>query len=222
MHDVNLKVFDFDYDLTWWSMFIDPYERVYSRYGGRDEQSLEGRLSVAGLKETMRQVLAAHQAAGKTPPSAAPPVVRPVDLFGAKGKCMHCHQVNEAFYKQEKKLDKRKPVQPRFLPLPENVGVTLDVDFGNRVHDVRPGSAAARAGVKSGDVLTEILETRIFSQGDVMWALRQAPERGQLPWQILRAGASQHLTLDLPAGWKTTDLSWRRSAQKVKKPGKDG
>src|SRR5262245_55024732 len=50
------------------------------------------------------------------------PVVRPVDLFGMKGKCMHCHQVNDNFYKREKpkatQLDKL-----RFLPLPEDVGL---------------------------------------------------------------------------------------------------
>lgn len=217
MHDVDLSVFDFDYDLTWWAMVIDAHQRVYTRLGGSDNADPASRLSTAALKHTLRLVLDEHarRAAQLLPELAPAPVVRPVDLFGMKGKCMHCHHVNENFYKRDKprahELDKL-----RFLPLPENVGLSLVRDAGNRIERVHPDSPAARAGLRPGDILHHVGQTRTLSQGDVMWALSRAPRQGTLPVACDRGGKLVETTLELPALWKQTDLSWRRSVSKLK------
>jgi membrane-associated protease RseP (regulator of RpoE activity) len=216
MHDVNLKVFDFDYDLTWWAFFINANERVYSRFGGSGDADPASRLSVAGLKHTMRLVLKEHELHRRDPPPPAAAPVRPVDLFGMKGNCMHCHQVNENFYKQERpkatQLDRL-----RFLPLPENLGLTLSVNAGNSITRVAKDSAAERTGLRPGDVLQQVGNTRTLSQGDVMYALKAAPSEGRLTVTFQRDGKPQEQALDLAAGWKQTNLSWRRSVSKLKK-----
>jgi serine protease Do len=215
MHDVDLTVFDFDYDLTWWAMVVDAHQRVYTRLGGSDNVDPASRLSSAAMKHTLRLVLDEHARRSGEPPPPPAPTVRPVDLFGIKGKCMHCHQVNENFYKRDKlrahDLDKL-----RFLPAPENVGLSLVVDQGNRIHSVHPDSAAARAGLQPGDELYRLGTTRTLSQGDVMWALSRAAPEGTVPVVYVRGGELHETMLPLAAGWKQMDLSWRRSVRKLK------
>lgn len=218
MHDVNLKVFDFDYDLTWWAFLIDANERVYSRFGGSGDADPASRLSVAGLKYTMRLVLEEHELHRKDPRPPPVPVVRPVDLFGMKGKCMHCHQVNENFYKLEKPKPKATDLDRlRFLPIPENLGITLSVDAGNRVDKVTKNSPAEKAGLRPGDVIRQVGGTTTISQGDVMWALKSAPKEGRLPVTIVREAKQEEVVLDVIRGWNKPDLSWRRSVSKLKK-----
>ena len=162
MHDVNINVFDFDYDLTWWAFLISAEERVYSRFGGSDGRDPSARLSVAGLKHTMRLVLAEHKRQGNAPAPAAK-VVRPMDLFGAKGKCMHCHHVNEAFYKRDKvRLTDLDSI--RYLPIPEAIGLSVSIDASNRVSKVAKDSPVAKAGLREGDTLREVRGTSILSQ----------------------------------------------------------
>lgn len=215
MHDVNLNVFDFDYDLTWWAFLISADERVYSRFGGTDELDPSARLSVAALKHTMRLVLDEHQRQRNQPPPVPAEVRRPMDLFGSKGKCMHCHQVNEAFYKKDK-VAKSELHKLRFLPLPENVGVSVSIDTGTQIEKVAAGTPAAKAGLRIDDVVRGAGSTPVRSQGDLMWALKLAPQTGRLPLTVMRAGESVEVALDLPVGWNSPDLSWRRSAKKLK------
>jgi len=61
MNGVDLARFDFDYDTTWHAFFLDADLNVYSRYGGRDEDSSDGRLSTESLATTIREVLAVHE-----------------------------------------------------------------------------------------------------------------------------------------------------------------
>jgi hypothetical protein len=218
MHDVNLDVFDFDYDLTWWAFVLDPYERVYSRFGGTGDGNCEERLSVPGLKHTLRLVLARHKLQPPQPLAQPQPVRRPNDLFTLKGKCLHCHQVNEAFYRQEKLRAAAFDLEKvRFLPIPEDLGLTMSLDAGNILLKVAKDSPADQAGLREGDVLRTVRGTPILSQGDLMWTLKYAPQKGPLPVHFERAGREREVTLELSAGWKKPDLSWRRSVKKLKK-----
>src|ERR1043166_1192188 len=82
MNGVNLNLFAFDYDLTWMSFFLDADGRIYSRYGGRDNGSADGRLSGAGLLRTMNEVLRVHKAelAKKGPAPKPLDVRKPEDI----------------------------------------------------------------------------------------------------------------------------------------------
>ena len=53
-------------------------------------------------------------------------------------------------------------------------------------------------------------------QGDIMFALHNGPVEGTLPISWLRGGELRSAILDLPNGWRRTDLSWRRSIRREK------
>src|SRR5262245_28236458 len=61
MNGVDLERFEFDYDATWHAFFLDADLNMYSRYGGRDEDSADGRQSVESLLTTMREVVDVHE-----------------------------------------------------------------------------------------------------------------------------------------------------------------
>ena len=67
MRGVNLDLFDFDYDLTWMGFFLDGDGRVLGRYGGRDADGPDSRLSLAGLKYAMERALERHRAKKPAP-----------------------------------------------------------------------------------------------------------------------------------------------------------
>ena len=78
------------------------------------------------------------------------------------------------------------------------------------------GSPSQRTGIKADDVLDTIQNVKIFSQGDVMWALHNSPVEGNISVRYLRDGKPRTVTLKLAAGWKHTDLAWRPSMKKEK------
>src|SRR5262245_53550479 len=155
MRGVDLDLFDFDYDLTWMGFFLDDDGRVLGRYGGRDADSADGRLSLAGLKYAMERALEQHRSA-KVKPAPARRTPRTVDDFAATKRlsdraCIHCHQVYDLRRETLQEEGKWRIDELWVYPLPENVGLTLAVDQGDRVMSVRRGSAADLAGLRKGD-----------------------------------------------------------------------
>ena len=69
MNGIDLTRFEFDYDTTWQAFFLDADLNVYSRYGGRDEDSADGRHSRESLITTMREVLEVHERPQKRRPN---------------------------------------------------------------------------------------------------------------------------------------------------------
>jgi|GEM_PF-233913 len=247
MNGVNLRRFQFDYDTTWNAFFLDEKLNVYSRYGGRDHGEPEARLSKESLLQTMREVLAVHKAQ-KTASlrerrrhwqPVEPGVFTPRDIpllkKGHQG-CVHCHQVREYRYLQSA-LDKtfsRRDIYD--WPLPENIGIAFDRKHGYRVRKVDPKSAAAKAGIKVGDVATRVNDVPVHSEYDVRWVLGRSDESKPLRITLSRSvagkrrvvgirakrnpGERRELTLSFrpPAGWKTTEIGWRKSLRSLPLP----
>jgi S1-C subfamily serine protease len=189
--------------------------KVYARYGGRDSKDPDSRQSLAGLRYTMESVLQEHGRADKEfAPRSQEGSKYVRDVGGARRRgCYHCHNVKEALNND---LD-RKGLWTRDLtwryPLPENVGVELEVDRGNVIKAVRASSPAAAAGVKAGDVLRRLGGVPLHSQADVQFALDKAPKAGtvEVVWQ--RGGKTGRAKLTLPEGWRKSDITWRPSMQ---------
>src|SRR4051812_49889258 len=91
MNNVDLNVFQFDYDVTLAIFFMNADGRIYARYGGRDHTTSTSHHSAASLRKAMREALAVHAAApaeravqtaaGRPPPAAQRPARRtPPDL----------------------------------------------------------------------------------------------------------------------------------------------
>jgi serine protease Do len=223
MRGVNLNVFDFDYDLTWAAFFLSADERIYGRYGSRDADSVDGQLSLAGLRYAMNQALAAHRRAAVEKPAAASWPPRTVEQYPAAKRlketaCIHCHQVYE-FRRQELQANGRwKPEEVWVYPLPENIGIKLAVVQGNRVEAVQPGSPAGRAGLRKGDVLLSLNGRSVASIADVQYALHDSPAKGSIRVTWRRDGREASGVLPLTEGWRITDVSWRPSLRSLGPP----
>src|SRR5437879_5979427 len=129
----DLNVFDFDYDLTWMAFFLNADEKIYGRYGGRDASSSDSRLSLAGLEYALGSALAAHRQAAPAGPVERPPKPLLAEGYPAakrlkNGQCIHCHQVAEFRRAALKAQGKWRREDVWVYPLPENLGLTLEVD----------------------------------------------------------------------------------------------
>lgn len=202
---------------------------VYARYGGRDAESPESRLSKESLLHTMRQVLDAHELRRREPDSAAareavhPAPEKPVrpDDFPLIRKhhngCLHCHQVQE-YRLLQSYADGAFDTRLLFpFPLPENLGVTFQRDHGHRIARVEPGSVAEQHGLAPGETIVRAGKISVRSEEDFRWSLHR--HRG-LPELVLEvesasvAGAPaprRKVVLPLAEGWWKGDLSWRKS-----------
>src|SRR4051812_12653244 len=167
MRSVNLDLFDFDFDLTWMGFFVDPHWRILGRYGGRDTDSAEGRVSLAGLRHAMKRALEKHRAGDLGP---APKLGRPrtvMDYAAAKQlpekACVRCHQVYDLRRQTLQARGKWSLDQLWVYPPPENVGLTLSVDQGDKIERVKNGSAASKAGLRKGDRLLSVNGASIAS-----------------------------------------------------------
>jgi hypothetical protein len=215
MRGVNLNVFAFDYDLTWAGLVLDADERVYARYGQRAGANADEQLSLAGLKYTLQKARDAFRR-GDRPPPPPPDPARTAEQYAAAKRmkadaCIHCHQVYD-FQREDLRAAGRWTNDVVWVyPPPHTVGLTLDVGRGDRVTAVAAGSPAARAGLQPGDVLYRLNGQPVASIADAQYALHLAPKQGPVPVAWERGGREQSGTLDLPAGWKASDISWRTS-----------
>jgi hypothetical protein len=222
MRGVDLDRFDFDYDLTWMGFFLDADETVLGRYGGRDASSADSRVSLAGLRYAMQAALARHHQRKPTPPLRTQ-AARTAEQFPAARRlpekaCIHCHQVYDLRRESLQALGKWSLQELWVYPLPENVGLTLEIDRGDRVAHVAADSPAGRLGLRKGDRLTSLNGIPVASFGDVQYALHRAPAAGGVPITWQREGQARRGELVLAEGWRKTDLSWRWSLRGVDPP----
>jgi S1-C subfamily serine protease len=197
--------------------FIGPDEKVYGRYGGRDAKSAEGRLSLAGLRFALEQTLVTHRRQSKSTPQPTrkdKPLLAeeyPAARNLRRGECIHCHQISE-FRRHQAKLSGTFQREELWVyPLPENVGLLLDNDQGNKVRSLTAGSPADKAGIRGGDLLQAMNGVPIHSSGDVQFALHRAPASGKIAIQWSQEGKAITADLELAPGWRKTNWTWRPS-----------
>jgi hypothetical protein len=220
MRGVNLERFAFDYDLTWAAFFLNADETIYGRFGGRDGPVADKYLTLAGLKHAMRAALAAHE---KPPRSAETGPARSVEQYATAKRlranaCIHCHQAYDFRREDLKAAGKWSLDEVWVYPPPQNVGLSVDPDQGDRVASVLEKSAAARAGLKVGDVLRSVNGVPVASFADVQYALHRAPAVGRIAVCWERGDKALSAELELAAGWRRTDISWRASMWGLEPP----
>jgi serine protease Do len=237
MNGVDLARFQFDYDTTWTAFFLDADLNVYSRYGGRDENVADSRMSSESLRQTMREVLDIHERRNKSGDPASQVDFQPlpsttttpedIPLLKANHQgCVHCHQVREYRLLQafrDRTFDRSMLFHD---PLPENIGLVFDRIHGHRVEKLLPESAAARAGIRPGDVVVRVNDVPVHSEQDVRWALDRSGDRQPIEISVTRADSPNHLAPRkvwippdaLPPGWRQTELGWRKSLRSVPLP----
>jgi serine protease Do len=223
MRGVDLDLFDFDYDLTWMGFFLNADGAVYGRYGGRDAESADSRVSLAGLRYALEAALARHRRSETHSSALETKRPRTVEQYPAirrlpERACIHCHQVYDLRRESLQAAGKWRREELWVYPVPENFGLTLDVDRGDRVARVADDSLAAGAGLQAGDRLLTIDKLPIASFADVQYALHRAPKQGTMTITWQRGKETHKQELPLAEGWRKTDISWRWSLRGVDPP----
>jgi predicted metalloprotease with PDZ domain len=219
LDDVDLNLFEFDYDLTLMVFFLNEEGKIYSRYGGRDAHSADALQSPAGLHHTMQSVLAMHDRNEKAfaPSSSEKPMfigdLAARTLFGHG--CVHCHQVKEILNDRLQQAGKWSRDMVWRYPLPENLGIELELEQAKVIKKIKPQSCAAQAGLKAADVVHELNGVPIHSFADAQFALDRAPATGAIPMSFQRGDRVLEAKLSLPEGWRKTDISWRTSMRRL-------
>jgi predicted metalloprotease with PDZ domain len=209
---MDLRRFEFDYDVTWYAFFLNADETIYGRYGGRDASDSEGRLSLAGLRYALERALEKHRNPPPPRPLSGPPL-RAEDYPAARQHrgCIHCHNVNEFRRAAERAAGTWDRDSIWAYPLPENIGIVLHKDQGDRVEAVQPHSPAAEAGLQAGDRLLQLNGYPVASFADVSYALHKAPKQGSIPVIWTRGDRQFSAMLKLAPGWRKTNITWRPS-----------
>ena len=229
---LDLSLFQFDYDLSFSTMFFHGDGTVLGRYGSWTHQRDPFDKTTAGYKRALESALAIHRGYPTNKPAlagkqgTATPFKTPVEIpvlaekykaeLDWQGKvvqsCVHCHQVGDAFrtsYRDKGKTIPGELVYP--FPMPETIGMKLAADQVARVESVTAGSIAAKAGLLAGDDIVALAGQPLVSGADVSWALHRAGESGTLTSMVMRGGLQKPVNFVLPAGWRAKSDIAKRS-----------
>ncbi|HEV7866695.1 MAG TPA: thioredoxin family protein, partial [Chthoniobacteraceae bacterium] len=193
---LDLALFQFDYDLSFSTLFFNGDGTVYGRYGSWTHQKNAQENSTASLRHALEAALALHRdyprnkdaLAGKQ--GVPMPFQTPTEMPSIAGKysrelnwdgkvvqsCVHCHQVSDAIRLGFR--EKKQPIPANWIypfPAPETIGLTLAADRIARVETVVADSVAATAGLRVGDEIISLGGQPLLSIADVSWALHRAP-----------------------------------------------
>lgn len=232
MNDADLDLFQFDYDLTWSAFFMNPDGAIYGRYGTRAAQDGMTHMSLASLKKAMRQALELHKdypnnrqlfegKRGSTPRFKSVREIAPLKKqLASKGHgdsaqqdegCIHCHMVYEGIHDVEYSEGTFKQEMIWVYPMPENIGLVMDVDEGTKVKYILPNSFAEKSGLEGGDVIHKLNGQIILSQADIQWVLHWLPTPGTIEVHYFRDKKLYYTTLTVEGNWRKRDISWRGS-----------
>jgi hypothetical protein len=240
---IDLTHFQHDFDLSFAVYLMNPDLTIYGRYGTRSERPEWEDISLEGLRKAMEAALRMHRDYEAVKPALAGKQVTParyrtpreypslsskyeerLDYEGQVAKsCMHCHQVREAerlVYRTAKEPIPEEVLYPQ--PDPAVLGLKMDPKQMATVERVAAGSIADRAGLRASDEIVTLAGQPLLSIADLQWALHGAPAPTKLRARIRRGGEAVDLTLDLPAGWRRGNISWRVTSWDLRRMGLGG
>jgi hypothetical protein len=235
-YGLDLTLFQLDFGQTWNMMFFNADRTIYGRCGTRSAMRGVEDVTIEGFKETLKRVLALHEAypgnrrilKGKKgpPPRWKTPEDYPLfrgtfrraeetgDQKELAQNCVWCHWVRPG--RLLARWQEELPLHERDLwdfPMPRVLGLHLEPERASTVQEVEEDSKAEKAGFEVGDTILEIGGQPVVSIADVQWVLHRAPVEGALTARVLRRDEEMTLTLPLPEGWRRRwDFTWRASA----------
>ncbi|WP_220498084.1 Trx7/PDZ domain-containing (seleno)protein [Stieleria mannarensis] len=230
---LDLDLFQYDTDQSFAVFFLAADKTIYGRFGTRSHRTeWMGDVSLKGLAKALQGALDLHAEhakvkdalAGKRgqPMEVASPELYPslkdkfTDKLNYQGdvvkSCIHCHQIGDA--QREYYWHAKQPIPDKVLwpyPHPKSVGLIMDPNEMATVKEVSTDSIAARAGLRSGDVIATLDGQPLLSIADIQWVLHNVdPDGGTVPAEINRAGSTVTTQLRFPKDWRRAgDLSWR-------------
>lgn len=220
MDDVDVGLFDRDWNNAIYFFVLNADEQIYMRYGGREAQNPDTYNSLESMRIALEQGLVLHRKYlnGELPKVERPKPLHPRDMpllvertFDRR-RCVECHLIGDfqnIQREQDGVLDKL--VHLYRSPDIKTIGVQLDVPKGLVVKEAR--GAVAAAGMQPGDRIAVWNGVPVWTFGDVQYRYDQVDRRAKsLRIGVERDGKPVELTVELPPQWWWTDLRFRQSS----------
>ncbi|PYV14156.1 MAG: hypothetical protein DMG07_12570 [Acidobacteria bacterium] len=219
MDNVDVGLFDRDWNNTIYFFMLNEDEAIYLRYGGRDSASPDSYLDLGSLELALQQGLeldrSYREGGSKKAERPKPLFPREIPLLVertlARHACVECHLIADyqnIHRERDGTLDKLKHLYRS--PDIKTLGIYLDVPKGLVVKDAR--DAVAAAGMKPGDRITALAGLPVWTFGDLQYQYDKVDRRAErLRLTVDRSGESSELSVALPERWWWTDLTFRQS-----------
>jgi hypothetical protein len=220
MDDVDVALFDHDWNNAIYFFVMNADEQMYMRYGGRDSASPDTYNDVDSMEAALGQGLALHRQylAGQLKKEARPAPSYPrqmpllVQRTFAQHACVECHLIGDYQNIQRERdgvLDKLTHLYRS--PDIKTLGIELDVPKGLVVKEAK--GAVAAAGMKAGDRIAQWNGTPVWTFGDVQYRYDQVDRHAaSIRIGVERDGKPLDLAITLPPRWWWTDLRFRQSS----------
>jgi hypothetical protein len=218
MDDVDISLFERDWNNTLYYFMMNADEQIYLRWGGRDARGPESYLDLDSIELALAKGLDLHKQyqAGQLPkqPKPAPRFPREipplVERTFARGQCVECHLIGDfdLLHKEETgKLD--RIVDLYRWPDIRTIGIELDVPKGLVVKQAK--GSVQEAGMQAGDRVAKLNGVDVWTFGDLQYRFDKVPRKAkQVEIAVDRAGKLVPLTVALPPRWWVTDLRFRQ------------
>jgi hypothetical protein len=219
MDEVDIGLFDRDWNNTLYFFILNEDEQIYMRYGGRDWASPDTYLNLSSLELALQQGLELHRRyqQGELKKAERPKPLFPreipllVERTIKRNACVECHLIGDfqnLHREQDGTLDKLKHVYRS--PDIKTLGIHLDVPKGLMVKDAR--DAVQAAGMKPGDRIAALNGTPVWTFGDLQYQYDKVDRRAErILLGVDRGGEAVELAVALPPRWWWTDLTFRQS-----------
>jgi serine protease Do len=220
MDDVDIGLFDRDWNNAIYFFVLNGDEQIYMRYGGRESQSPDAYNSLDSLRLALEQGLVLHQ---KYLQGSLPKQERPKPRFPrempllvartfAQGQCVECHLIGD-FQNIQREHDGALDKLSQLYRSPDikTIGISLDVPKGLVVKETT--GAVAAAGMKPGDRIAAWNGVPVWTFGDVQYRYDKVDRLAKsVQITVDRNGQSVDLAVELPPRWWWTDLRFRQSS----------
>src|SRR5262245_31021425 len=218
MDNIDVGLFDRDWNNTLYFFVMNADEQIYMRYGGRDARSPDSYLNLASLELALAKGLELHrdyqrgelQKLDRPKPLFPREIPLLVERTIARNACVECHLIGD-YINVHRELDGKldKLVHMNRSPDIRTLGVELDVPKGLVVKEAR--DAAATAGMRPGDLIAAINGTTVWTFGDLQYFYDKVPRNAErIQLAVDRAGTVIDLSVALPERWWWTDLTFRQ------------
>jgi hypothetical protein len=219
MDDVDIGLFDRDWNNTLYFFILNEDEQIYMRYGGRDWASPDTYLNLSSLELALQQGLELHRRyqQGELKKAERPKPLLPreipllVERTIKRNACVECHLIGDfqnLHREQDGTLDKLKHLYRS--PDIKTLGIHLDVRKGLIVKDAR--DAVQAAGMKPGDRIIALNGTPVWTFGDLQYQYDKVDRSAErILLMVDRGGEPIELPVALPTRWWWTDLTFWQS-----------
>lgn len=218
MDNIDIGLFDRDWNNTLYYFILNADEQIYLRYGGRDARAPDSYLDLNSLELALAKGLELHRQyqlgelkkTERPKPLFAREIPLLVERTVARRSCVECHLIGD-YQNMQRELDGKLDRLTHLYRSPDiqTLGIFLDVPRGLRVKAVR--EAAEAAGMKPGDRIAQLNGTTVWTFGDFQYYYDKVPRSAQqITITVERDGRLLDLSIGLPKRWWWTDLTFRQ------------